>query len=103
MYRKHFLRRSVFQSGAPLCQKQKNRECINCKSRLMSFTWGRANKKAKMFYFTWICAIKMGAKRFTTRERAVLRSMRFPYAGSKIIIFLFINNSFCAAGEIRTS
>ncbi len=37
------------------------------------------------------------------QQRAALRPMRFPYVLSKLMILLFKNNSFGAAGEIRTS
>ena len=37
------------------------------------------------------------------QRRHNLGGMRIPYAGSKIIFFLFLNSSFCAAGDYGTS
>ena len=45
---------------------------------------------------------QMGQKR-SQQLRAALGGMRIRAAGSKIILFLFKNNSFCATGESGTS
>ena len=43
------------------------------------------------------------SQKIYNNRKPVLRPMRIPYAGSKILFFWFLNSSFCAAGDYGTS
>ena len=63
---------------------------------------GRGAINGKIEFKTLGSAQYEVSQKIYNNRRPVLRAMRIPSAGSKIIIFLFENNSFCATGEIRT-
>ena len=95
------MREVVSQCPYFIGQSHMNRGGEDRKSRVMSSTQGEARFMAKLNLNTGSAQYEVNQKIYNNRK-AVLGGCRFPATGSKIIIFFFINNSFCAAGEIRT-
>jgi len=100
--RTHFFRRSVCQSGARLSHKQKKRGVKVGSAE--SFVLAQERPKKMANWIKTLGSAQYGvSQKIYNKRKQVLRGMRIPYAGSKIVFFWFLNNSFCAAGRFRTS
>ena len=100
--RKHFFRRSVCQSGARIGHRQKKRGGKSWECRVIRFTQEGPKQTAKLIILLGFAQLKVWPRELQ-QEKPNLGAMRFPAAGSKIIIFLIKNQGFCATGGIRTS